>query len=60
VGAARPSGGLIVGDDYGNAIYPGVKRAWDEYEARTASRSRASSPIPPAAQGTQLIYGVKP
>src|SRR5262245_61075104 len=25
-------GGLILGDDYGNAMYPGVKQAWDEYE----------------------------
>jgi predicted O-methyltransferase YrrM len=25
-------GGLVVGDDYDSAIYPGVKRAWDEYE----------------------------
>jgi predicted O-methyltransferase YrrM len=40
-------GGLIVGDDYGNAIYPGVKRAWDEFEARRVSRSPAFSPIRP-------------
>jgi predicted O-methyltransferase YrrM len=53
-------GGLIVGDDYGNAIYPGVKRAWDEYEARNGFAFTRFQSDPPAAQGTQLIYGVKP
>lgn len=53
------SGGLIAGDDYDNAIYPGVKRAWDEFEARTGIVCTRFQSDPPAAQGTQLIYGVK-
>lgn len=54
------SGGLIVGDDYGNAIYPGVERAWDEYEARHGLTFTRFQSDPPAAEGVQLIYGVKP
>lgn len=50
-------GGLIVGDDYGNAIYPGVKRAWDEYEEKHGFNFTRFQSDPPAAQGVQLIYG---
>lgn len=50
-------GGLIVGDDYGNAIYPGVKRAWDEYESTHGLTLTRFQSDPPAAQGVQLIYG---
>jgi predicted O-methyltransferase YrrM len=50
-------GGLIVGDDYGNAIFPGVKRAWDAFEnAHGLTLTRFQSD-PPATQGVQLIYG---
>lgn len=54
-------GGLILGDDYDNALYPGVKAAWDEFERRLygVDFTRFQSD-PPAAQGVQLIYGVKP
>lgn len=31
-------GGLIAGDDYGNSIYPGTTRAWDEFEASSGLR----------------------
>ncbi len=33
----RP-GGLIVGDDYDNDLYPGVKAAWDVFEAERGLR----------------------
>lgn len=55
----RPRG-LIVGDDYGNAIYPGVKQAWDEFEERWSIPFARFQSDPPAAQGVHLIYGVKP
>lgn len=57
------SGGLIVGDDYGNAIYPGVKQAWDWWQHGSGfplTNLTTYQSDPPAAQGTQLIYGVKP
>jgi predicted O-methyltransferase YrrM len=54
------SGGLIVGDDYGNAIYPGVARAWDGFELLHDMSFTRFQSDPPAAQGVQLIYGVKP
>jgi predicted O-methyltransferase YrrM len=50
-------GGLILGDDYGSDIYPGVKTAWDEYEwAEGLALSRYQSD-PPQQNGIQLIYG---
>ena len=51
------SGGLIVGDDYGNAIYPGVQRAWDAFEQRHGLTLTRFQSDPPAPQGVQLIYG---
>ena len=54
-----PSGGLIVGDDYDNAIYPGVKRAWDGFELMHGLSFTRYQSDPPAAQGVQLIYGIK-
>lgn len=54
------SGGLIVGDDYGNRFYPGVKEAWDEFELlHNLSLERFQSD-PPNPAGVQLIYGRKP
>lgn len=52
----RP-GGLVVGDDYGSELYPGVKEAWDEFEQRhdlNLTRYR-SGDLP---HEIQLIYGV--
>lgn len=50
-------GGLIAGDDYGHPRYPGVKRAWDEFEQAHGWRlSRAESPAVP---GVQIIYGTR-
>lgn len=54
------SGGLIVGDDYGNALYPGVRDAWDDYEVKLDIPFTRFQSNPPAEQGVQLIYGVKP
>lgn len=53
-------GGLIVGDDYGNAIYPGVKRAWDDFEFSYDLPLTRFQSDPPAAEGVQLVYAVKP
>jgi predicted O-methyltransferase YrrM len=50
-------GGLIVGDDYDNAIYPGVKQAWDAFEMEcdlTLTRYQSSPPLP-----TKIVYGFK-
>ena len=52
------SGGLILGDDYGNAIYPGVAMAWEEFADCTRIPLTTYQSDPPAAQGTQLVYGV--
>lgn len=52
-------GGLIVGDDYDSAIYPGVKRAWDEFEDRTGIALTRFQSSPPAAQGVHLVYGTR-
>lgn len=56
----RP-GGLVMGDDYGNPIFPGLTQAWDEFEAsderlgpRTLTRYQSDPPHP---HGIQLIYG---
>lgn len=54
------TGGLIVGDDYDNAIYPGVKTAWDEFENANGLDLTRYQSDPPASQGVQLIYGRKP
>lgn len=50
-------GGLIVGDDYRNALYPGVKEAWDEFEMLYSLDLTRFQSDPPAKQGIQLIYG---
>ena len=47
-------GGLIIGDDYGHPRYPGVARAWDEFEqARGLTLTRSE----PVLQDIRLIYG---
>ncbi len=53
----RP-GGLILGDDYGSSIYPGVKRAWDEFERWAEFPLNRFQSSPPQPQGVQLIWGV--
>jgi predicted O-methyltransferase YrrM len=54
------SGGIIAGDDYGNAYYPGVAWAWDAFEQRTGIALTRVQSDPPQAQGVQLVYGVAP
>lgn len=52
----RP-GGLILGDDYGHRLFPGVKRAWDAFEhAHDLVFTRYQS-TPPDPDGIELIYG---
>lgn len=52
-------GGLIVGDDYGSSLYPGVKEAWDDFGPRHGIALSRYQSHPPASQGIELIYGVK-
>jgi predicted O-methyltransferase YrrM len=51
------SGGLILGDDYGNAVFPGVKQAWDEFERERGLTLTRYQSTPPDPDGIQLIYG---
>lgn len=53
----RP-GGLIVGDDYDHRLYPGVKTAWDAFEAETGIACTRYQSDPPHVEGIRLIYGV--
>ena len=53
------SGGLILGDDYGNPYYPGVKEAWDEFELLYNIELTRFQSTPPMTNGIQLIYGRK-
>lgn len=52
-------GGLIVGDDYGHALYPGVKQAWDEFEAAEGLDLQRYQSTPPLRGGVHIIYGFK-
>jgi hypothetical protein len=52
-------GGVVAGDDYGHVRYPGVKRAWDLFEAQSGIVLTRYQTDPPAAAGVQLVYGIK-
>lgn len=52
----RP-GGLIVGDDYGNRSFPGVQRAWDDFERVHGLTCTRYQSTPPHPDGVQMIYG---
>jgi predicted O-methyltransferase YrrM len=52
----RP-GGLLLGDDYGNRAFPGVKAAWDEFEQAGGYQFTRYQSTPPHPDGVQLIYG---
>jgi len=52
----RP-GGLILGDDYGHRDFPGVQRAWDEFEDTHGLTLTRYQSDPPDPDGVQLIYG---
>lgn len=51
------AGGLIAGDDYGNAAFPGVRQAWDECEAALGLTLMRYQSTPPHPDGVQVIYG---
>lgn len=53
-------GGLIVGDDYHNSMFPGVAQAWDQFEREEGLTFTRYQSDPPNPYGIQLIYGVKP
>ncbi len=55
----RP-GGLILGDDYGNRSFPGVKQAWDAFEIERGLTLKRYQSTPPHPDGVQLIYGQIP
>lgn len=52
-------GGVMVGDDYGNRSFPGVKRAWDEFEQAHGLMLTRYQSTPQHPDGVQLIYGMK-
>ena len=53
-------GGLVIGDDYDHPRYPGVKQAWDEFEAENNLTLTRHQSNPPLFGGVQMIYGLKP
>lgn len=53
------TGGLIVGDDYGNRSFPGVQQAWDEFEQASGLTFTRYQSSPPHPDGVQLIHGIK-
>jgi predicted O-methyltransferase YrrM len=50
-------GGLLLGDDYGHHLFPGVRQAWDEFEAAHGLTLTRYQSDPPDPDGIQLIYG---
>jgi predicted O-methyltransferase YrrM len=50
-------GGIILGDDYGHAAFPGVRQAWDEFEQAHGLTLTRYQSDPPDPDGIQLIYG---
>lgn len=51
--------GLIVGDDYGSDLYPGVKRAWDDFAREHGLTLETYQSTPPDANGIELVYATK-
>lgn len=49
-------GGLILGDDYGHALFPGVRQAWDEFEQAHGLTLTRYQSTPPDPDGIQLVY----
>lgn len=49
-------GGLIIGDDYGSDMYPGVAWAWDEFAAGYGLTLSHYQSNPPDRHGIQLVY----
>lgn len=50
-------GGLILGDDYGHRLFPGVRQAWDDFEQEHGLTLMRYQSDPPDPDGIQLIYG---
>lgn len=50
-------GGLIVGDDYGSDLYPGVADAWDRFAHEQGITLSVYQSDPPDRHGIQLVYG---
>jgi predicted O-methyltransferase YrrM len=50
-------GGVILGDDYGSDMYPGVRNAWDEWEREQGLTLSRYQSDPPDRHSIQLIYG---
>ncbi len=50
-------GGVILGDDYGSDLYPGVRAAWDDFERDRGLQLVRYQSDPPIQHGAQLIYG---
>jgi predicted O-methyltransferase YrrM len=50
-------GGLLLGDDYGHHLFPGVRQAWDEFEAAHGLNLTRYQSDPPDPDGIHLIYG---
>jgi predicted O-methyltransferase YrrM len=53
------TGGLILGDDYGHRLFPGVYEAWTYFEQTHAIPFERYQSDPPDPDGIQLIYGIK-
>lgn len=54
----RP-GGLLLGDDYRNRLFPDVEHAWDDYERYAGLTLTRYQSDPPDEYGNCLIYGVR-
>jgi len=50
-------GGIVLGDDYGSNVYPGVQAAWDDFERTTGLTFWHYQSTPPQPNGIQLVYG---
>ena len=51
----RP-GGLILGDDYGSRLFPGVQAAWDEYALTHGWTLTRYQSTPPDPDNIHLVY----
>ena len=49
-------GGLVLGDDYGSDMYPGVQVAWDEFAQERGWTLTTYQSDPPDRHGLQLVY----
>jgi len=54
----RP-GGVILGDDYDNPLFPGVRQAWEQFAETSGLTLTRYQSSPAHPEGIQLVYGVK-